>query len=107
MAPPDIQMRPSGVADAGRGITEAATAAKANIGKLFDSSESATWGNPGFAAAGALTTCAKAWEDRLGQLITRTAKTGQDLQTAATNATALDREAAERLNSVLGELKTS
>jgi hypothetical protein len=105
MAPPEIDMRPGGVQQAGGDLSDGAQAAKSTVGTLFDSSDEACSGHSGWSSAGALKACSGAWEKRMTQLITDTEKTASALKKSAASSAAMDAEARQRLTAVLTELK--
>lgn len=99
-----IYMRPDEVDKAGHDLEALTEGATGRTRALLASSETAAQGHPQWLSSPALAACRQAYLNGLHGLITRTKQIGVDLKIAAGNATAADREAADRLGDALGNM---
>lgn len=105
MAPPEIQMNPSGVHDVAAQLRESADTAKGRMGSLFDSGNDASAAHEGWQTAAALRECGHTWWKELTTLIDQTAWIGWKLDQSATTTQQVDAKTSENMASVLSGLE--
>jgi hypothetical protein len=99
-----IVMDPGPVGTAGTDLDALAGQAKVRTAGLFASSDTAATGNAGWASAGSLSSCRRAWADRLDGLTEQTRAAGKALIDSAATTAGADDGSARRLDQVLVEL---
>jgi hypothetical protein len=100
----DVEMDPGGVDATGDDMHELAGTANDRTKSLFASSDAAAQGNPGWASSPALTGVKGAWQNQFTSLVNQTVDAGDRLKNSAGEVAANDREAEDRLDTVMRHL---